>query len=370
MKRVLLVSNNGQGFYNFKKELLEVLLTQGLEVHFSVPNYEKLVRLVNAGAFYHELKVDRRGMNPLKDLELILQLKNVYKEVNPDIMILHTIKPNIYGSCLAMWMGKPYMNNITGLGSALQEDNLLAKVIRKMYRFALKETKAVFFENVGNRDYFQKYEIAQEDKYIVVPGAGVNTSHYARQKNFPEYKSSGKNVCFLYIARVMKDKGIEEYLKAAEAVKKRYPEVRFQILGYYDEDRYKLKVEQMEADGILEYLGVSHDTRLQMSQADCIVLPSYHEGMSNVLLEGASFGLPLITSNVYGCKEAVEEGVTGFLCEPRDAKSLELALEKFLLLSEKERMEMGKLGRKKMIENFDRKIVMKQYLKCIESLIK
>lgn len=367
-KKVLLISNNGQGFYNFKKELIEALLDAGFEVHFAVPPYEKLKKLTQAGAVYHELQVDRRGMNPLKDMGLIRQLHTLYHNLKPYVIILHTIKPNIYGSALAAVMKISYINSITGLGSALQSNSKLAKVLRKMYRYSLRKTSAVFFENQGNAEYFLKYSLAPKDKHIVVPGSGVNTSYYDRSFHAAESRQDGTT--FLYIARVMRDKGIEEYLEAASAVKKEHPQARFQILGYYDDADYQERVEQLAADGVIEYLGVSNDTRVQMAQADCIVLPSYHEGMSNVLLEGASFELPLITTDICGCKEAVEDGVTGFLCGVRDSQSLTEAMKRFLLLSEKQREEMGRLGREKMIREFERRLVVDRYMEAVESLVK
>ncbi|MEA4986602.1 MAG: glycosyltransferase family 4 protein [Anaerovorax sp.] len=364
MKKILIVGNNDIGLYNFRAELIQMLLELGFKVDFTVPYGVKVELLKNMGAIYHSIELNRRGTSIKEDFHSLKSYKKLMKKVKPNVVLTYTIKPNIYAGLAAKSLDIPCISTITGLGTALQGQGLKTILLKRLYRCGIRKCKFIFFQNKENKKFFLENRMVYENNLVQVAGSGVNIEFYEPQREAHE------GVCFLYIARVMRDKGIGEYLEAAKAVKKRHPKARFQILGYYDEDCYKIQVQQMVAEGILEYLGVSNDTRIQMSQADCIVLPSYHEGMSNVLLEGASFGLPLITSNIHGCKEAVEEGVTGFLCEPKDVQSLELALEKFLLLSEEERTEMGRLGRKRMIEKFDRKIVMNQYLKCIQSLIK
>lgn len=365
MEKILLIGNNGLGFYNFKKELVEELLLLNYEVHLFVPYYKKLDELVKRGAIYHVLKIDRRGINPFKDIQLIMIFLKVINEINPSLIISHTIKPNIYASIIARTKRINYINNITGLGSALQNDSIMSKILRFLYRISLKSSKGIFFENKENCDYFHKYKIGNFKKYVVVKGAGVNTDFY---KSY--HKIAKENIVFLCIARIMKDKGIEEYLQAAINVKQKYREiVKFQLLGGYDEQALFNQVNSLVDDKIIEYLGFSNDTRVEMSNADCLILPSYHEGMSNALLEGASFSLPLITTNIYGCKEAVEDGTTGFLCEPRDIISLISAMERFIQLSPKERIRMGELGRQKMIKEFERKNVVGDYISCIERIL-
>jgi len=370
-KKVLLISNHGGGFYNFKRELVSELLKLGYEVHFAVPPNEKLERLVMEGAVHHEISIDRRGINPVKDLDLINQFRRLIKGIKPDIILSHTIKPNIYASILARNQGIPYLNNITGLGSALQNNSKLAGLLRFLYRYALSDSSGIFFENEGNRRYFQQYNIGKEENYIVVSGAGVNLDEFS-----PKYKietdesgSQEKEIIFIFIGRIMKDKGIEEFLGAAEYIKRSNPATRFQIVGFYDEQEYSDKIDSLVKQNIIEFLGPSTDTRVEMSQADCIVLPSYHEGMSNVLLEGAAMGLPLITTDIHGCKEAVDDGKNGFLCKVKDTESLIDAMERFIALSAEERRQMGLHGREKMLKEFDRKLVIGQYIKVIQSVI-
>lgn len=373
MKKLLLISNNGLGFYNFKKELIIELLSHGYEVHFAVPNYEKLFQLEEMGAIYHKLEIDRRGLNPIKDLSFIKQLNGVISKVKPNLIILHTIKPNIYGSSLSKLKGIPYINNITGLGSALQTESRLAKVLRFMYRKTLNKSKGIFFENQGNLEYFKKLKIGCDINYKLVNGAGVNTEYFKTMGELSfatrHLKEKKNKIKFLFIGRIMKDKGIIEYLEMSKTISSSTGNVEFQILGDYDEISLKDMVEDYVKRGYVKYLGVSSDTRIEMAQADCIVLPSYHEGMSNVLLEGASMEIPLITTNVPGCREAVDCMKTGILCEAKNVDSLTNAVKTFLDLSDQQRMEMGLKGREKMVKEFDRNIVIKKYIDCIEEVL-
>lgn len=370
--KILLISNHGGGFYNFKKELVHELLRLGNEVHFAVPFDDKTEKLKEKGAVYHEIFIDRRGVNPVKDLGLILQFKRLIKSVMPDIIISHTVKPNIYASIVARRYHIPYINNITGLGSALQQNSRLAGILRSLYRYALSGSAGIFFENEGNRKYFEKYHIGNEKNYVVVSGAGVNLKEYVPKEKVNEDRSQSKEkeIVFTFIGRIMKEKGVEEFFRAAEYIKQKYPVVRFQVVGFYDEPEYSAKIDELSDKGIIRFSGVSTDTRVEMSKADCIVLPSYHEGMSNVLLEGAATGLPLITTDIHGCKEAVDDGLTGFLCRPADTDSLIAAMEKFIALSEEERYNMGLAGREKMENQFDRNRVISEYIDRIREVLK
>ncbi|NMA49020.1 MAG: glycosyltransferase family 4 protein [Tissierellia bacterium] len=365
MSKILLISNHGLGFYNFKKELMGRLLSEGYEVHFAVPYDEKLEEIISMGATYHRISIDRRGINPIEDIKLLFHFNKLIGEIKPDLILSHTIKPNIYASLAAKYRKIPYINNITGLGSALQNNNFLSKILILLYKISLSSSSAIFFENEGNCKYFEQNKIGNKTKYITVPGAGVNIAKYMPFEN----KNDMDKLIFLFIGRIMKDKGIDEYIEAAKLIKKEKDNIRFQVLGFFDDDTYKNKIEEFERSGVIEYLGVSDDTRLEMKNADCIVLPSYHEGMSNVLLEGAAMGKPLITTNIHGCKEAVDDGENGFLCNPKDAESLKEAINKFINLSEAQRKEMGRLSREKVVKEFDRNIVVDQYINKIDEII-
>ena len=379
MKKVLFISNNGAGFYRFKKELIEAVIAEGYSVHFSVPYDPLIEELIRLGADYHPLTIDRRGMNPIKDLSLILQLYKVVRSLKPSAMVLHTIKPNLYGSLIAKLSRIPYINNITGLGSAFQTESFMAKVLRTMYRWVLNRSTGIFFENQGNLDYFKKHHIGKHGSYVLVNGAGVNTDFFSRRDDWaqvpPTREAREHEIALLFIGRIMREKGICEFLDAAEYLTRKYEngvkgaKLKFYVLGDYDEDDLKERVDTLNQSGVIHYLGISDDTRKQMREADCIVLPSYHEGMSNVLLEGASFELPLITSDINGCKEAVEDGVTGFLCQRGSSESLIRAIESFLKLTPEQRRNMGELGRNKMILEFERSTVIQKYIGCIEKAV-
>lgn len=363
MKKILIIGNNDVGLYNFRKELIEELITDGFTVHFTVPYGEKVELLKKTGAAYSPIEINRRGTNFLEDYIVYQQYITLISMVKPDIILTYTIKPNIYGGIAAKRLHIPCIATVTGLGTALQGNSLKTKIIKQLYQYGIKKDEMVFFQNESNKEFFLKQDLVDERRITTVSGSGVNTEYFA-----PE-KVPHTSVNFLFVARLMREKGIEEYLEAAKAIKKKYGNVVFQLLGYYDEDRYKKQVEDLVSEGIVEYLGVSADTRVEMALADCIVLPSYHEGMSNVLLEGAAFGMPLITTDISGCREAVEDGVTGFLCAKQDAESLTAAIEKFLKLDHSQRIEMGRKGREKMIREFDRKLVTEKYIDCIKSIL-
>lgn len=363
MKKILIVGNNDGGLYLFRAELVEKLISDLFEVHFTVPYGDKVPILIEKGASYHEIDVDRRGMNLLKDLLLLKNYKKLFSEIKPDIVLSYTVKPNIYGGLIARYLKIPFIATITGLGTALQGEGIICKIIKALYKQGLKKSSYVFFQNTQNLKFFLTNRIIPLQKSKLVNGSGVNTEKYLPQRK----EHDGVN--FLFISRIMREKGVIEYLEAASMLKPKYQNINFQIVGYYDEEDIKKRVDEAERQGLIQYLGTSSDTRKEMAQADCIVLPSYHEGMSNVLLEGASFGLPLITTDINGCKEAVIDGKTGYLCKPKDTNSLVYAIEKFLHLTEEERQAMGVQGREKMQNEFDRDLVVKEYVNAIKEVI-
>ncbi len=362
MKKILILGNNDIGLYNFRRELVERLISDGHQVIFSVPYGEKVPFLIESGATYFPIDINRRGKSIAEDFLIYKKYQKLLKSLKPDLVLTYTIKPNIYGGIAASKVGIPCIATITGLGTALQGKGMGTKAIQWLYRYGLRKNRWVFFQNQNNREYFITNKMTKKSNIVVVPGSGVNVNSYQDEK-IPH-----QTINFLFIARLMKEKGIDEFLDAAMEIKIRYPHTVFQVLGFYDELIYQEKIENLVSEGIIEYLGVSNDTREQMAMADCIVLPSYHEGMSNVLLEGAASGLPLIATNISGCKEAIEHGKTGFLCESKSASSLVEAMEIFLALTSEERREMGRLGREKMIREFDRRIVVNRYVECIESV--
>jgi len=367
MNKLLIISNSITSLINFKKELIQTLIKNDYNVYFSVPESLENVQvqeLTNIGAKYIQNSIKRRSINPFSELKVIFELINIVKEVNPDIVLTLTIKPNIYGSYVAKKYKIPIIINVTGLGSGF--NNTYTKIlVEKMYKYACKNAACIFFENEANYNYFIDNNLAKKDKSNIVPGSGVNLEKFK-----PMHKTKEDGIIrFLFIGRIMKEKGIEEYLKAAEYITDKYSNVEFQILGPFEEEKYK-EIILNHKNSKIKYLGVSYDVRNEIKEVDCIINPTYHEGMSNVLLEGAAMAKPLMASNIPGCREIVDNGVNGYLFEPKNEKNLIDTIEKFLTLNEIEKKKMGLASRQKVERNFDRNIVIEANLEEIYKILK
>lgn len=363
MKRVLILANCASGLYDFRNELLLKLL-EDHEVHISLPDEKEIPQLLEEGCVVHHTGLERRGMNPLKDGRLLLSYHRLIKEIKPSVVLTYTIKPNIYGSICCRLLRIPYLVNITGLGSVFESGGLLRKLVVFLYRFALKKAECVFFQNTRNREIFSELGIKGK-KDRLVPGSGVNLNRHQME----EYPSKEEPIRFLFVGRIMKEKGIDELLYAAEELKKEYPGVLFEIVGSYEED-YQELLEEKEKKGIVRLTGYQKEIHPYYKAAAAVVVPSYHEGMSNVVLEGAATGRVVLASLIPGCMEGIEEKVTGFGFAPRDKDALLLALRRFMKLSYEERVEMGKNARKKIEREFDRSIVVDAYTEEIQKLLK
>lgn len=364
MKKVLILANNDVGLYNFRKELLEKLLDEKYEVYISLPGGKRVEDLKKLGCKFIDTSIDRRGVNLITDLKLLLNYFKILKEVNPDIVLTYTIKPNIYGSIACRFKKIPYIVNITGLGTAIESGNLLSKILLKLYKFALKKAKCIFFQNDANKDLFERKKIIHNNARRI-PGSGVNIVKNA----YVDYPNN-KIIKFLFVGRVMQAKGIEEFLEAAKIIKEKYKNTEFIILGGYDEEKYKEKVEEYAEKNIVKYEGFQSDVRKYMIECNCLILPSrFGEGMANVLLEAASTGRPIIASNIFGCKEAIDDGKNGYIVEVKSVDSLVEKIEKFLNLSYEEQREMGLKGREKMEKEFDRNIVINAYMEEINKCV-
>lgn len=349
--KVLILANNDIGLYKFRKELIQRLLERKNAVYLSLPLGEYVSQLEDMGCGFIDTNIDRRGINPKTDLKLLLFYKKIIKKVKPDLVLTYTIKPNIYGGMVCRFLKVPYAVNITGLGTAFQKEGVVKKLVIGLYRVALKKAKVVFFENVGNKQELLKYKIVKEKQTCVLNGAGVNLEEYP----FCEYPSE-RETRFLFIGRVMKEKGVDELFEAAERIKAEYENVYFDIVGPMEDD-YKEKIDNLVGRAIIEYHGYQQDIKPYIEKCHCFVLPSYHEGMANTNLECAACGRPLITSNIHGCLEAVENGVSGFLCEKKNADELYQTMKRFVELPMGQRNGMGLAGRKRMEEIFDKKKV-------------
>lgn len=358
--RILIIANSDIGLYRFRRELIEELIRSKNEVYIAAPEGEYHNDIATLGCKYMLTPLERRGMNPVKDLGLFLRYYRLFKMIRPDYVLTYTIKPNIYGGIACRFCRIPYAINITGLGTAFQKSGMIRSLVIHMYKTAGKRAHTIFFENKGNYEVFLQERLVRNEQAYVLNGAGVNLDYY----RYLPYSENGV-IHFLFVGRIMKEKGVEELFKAAKRIKEIYGnKVIFDIVGFFEE-AYKEIIEQMNQKGIIHFWGYQQDIRPFYEKASCLVLPSYHEGMSNVLLEAGASGRALITSNIHGCMEAVEDGKNGYLCEVKDVDSLFTAMNKFIKLKEDERCKMGRESRKRMEYMFDKKKIVSQTIEKI-----
>lgn len=355
MSKILIVTNHSYMLYRFRLELIQTLMAEH-EVVLSMPFVGHEDDFKKLGLRCIETEVDRRGINPKTDWKLFQTYRKMLKTEKPDMVITYSIKPNIYMGIACAVAGVPYCANVQGLGTAFQRKGLAA-FVTALYKTAFFRVKTVFFENEGNAAEFLERRILKREKMTVLHGAGINLEKYP----CCPYPNNEK-LRFLYLGRIMREKGIDELFEAV----RRLPKGAFvlDMVGFF-EDEYKQQVEELVADGIVEFHGFQTEPRPYYEMADCVVLPSYHEGMSNVLLEGAATGRPLITSDIPGCREAVEDGVTGLLCKVRDAGSLYEQMERMLSLSAQQRARMGLAGCRKMEQEFAKERVVAQTVQAV-----
>lgn len=349
--QILILANHSGGLYDFRKDLIAAL-KQHAEVSVAVPRNDRWDELQALADRVIELPIDRRGMNPARDAKLLGQYRAILKRLRPDLVLTYTIKPNIYGGLACRELHIPYAVNITGLGSAIENGGWLKRFVLTLYKPALAGAKVVFFENAGNRDTLAATGVVPRGRDVVLHGAGVNLEDYPSQP----YPVEGA-VRFLFVGRVMHEKGVDELFSAARRLKRAYGDgVEFHVVGSFEEG-YKPLMDELEQTGVVKYHGYQSDMKHFYAMAGCVVLPSYHEGMSNVLLEAAASGRPLITSDIPGCREAVEPGVSGYLCPARDADALYAAMRRFLELPPAQRAAMGAASHDWIARNFDKKAV-------------
>lgn len=358
MKKILILTNHCFMLWQFRRELIAALLEKGCTVTIGMPDGEHWEDFEAMGCRLIPVEVDRRGINPVTDLKLFFRYWKLLKAEKPDMVITYSVKPNIYGGFACRMQKIPYCVNVQGLGSAFERRGI-AQLVTVMYKIALKKAKTVFFENTGNAAIFREKGITPEKQQTVLSGAGINLAHHT-YRAYPDNEIPH----FLYLGRIMKEKGIDELFSAIRRLHSEGERFFLDLVGFY-EDAYKQQVEELEAMGVCKYHGFQNDPRPFYEKADCLVLPSYHEGMSNVLLEAAATGRPLITSDIPGCKEAVEENVTGFTCPVRDEDALYRAMKRMIALQQTDREAMGKAGQQKIQREFDKTTVVAKTVNAI-----
>lgn len=366
MKKVLLLANDSPSFYSFRLELIQELLnSKQYEVYISLPYGKEVELLVDLGCRFIDTKVSRKSTNPFTDLLLCKRYISIIRQYRPDIVLTFTIKPNIYGAMACRILRVPCITNITGLGSAVEGGGIIQKITLVLYRIALKRNKSVFFQNQYNLDFFKSHKLFAGPAYLI-PGSGVSLKRFTPM-NYP----SDTTIEFLFIARIMRQKGIDQYLDAAKYIRRKYPQTVFHILGSCEEN-YEGILAELHRENIVKYHGQQFDIKPFLAQSHCTIHPSYYpEGMSNVLLESAASCRPIITTDRVGCKEVVDDKVSGFIVPQQDSTALIRAIERFISLSYEEKKRMGLNGRKKVERDFDRQIVVTAYMheinRCLNS---
>lgn len=358
MSKVLIFANSASGLYDFREDLIKKFVSLGNEIYTAIPATEYLDELNAIGCKIIDTPVDRRGMNLVKDFSLIVKYNKIIKKVSPDIVITYTIKPNIYAGFLCGLKKVPYVINITGLGTTFQNEGILKQFITFMYKCSSKKAKVVFFENIENLETFVDGGIVESRQTQLLNGAGVNLEKFS----FTEYPKDSGITKFLFMGRVMIEKGVDELFESMDKLYNDGYKFELDVLGYYEEN-YETIIKKYEKNGWLSYHGYQSDVRPFIKNCNCFVLPSWHEGMANTNLECGAMGRPIITSDIHGCKEAVIENESGFLCQPKNSESLYNQLKKFIELSYDQKVEMGKCARKHMEDVFDKKKVVEQTIK-------
>ena len=371
--RVLILANKSTGLYKFRGEFLEALIAKGHEVFVSVPNGDFIDEMQQKGCHFIETEISRHGTNPLTDLALAKKYCSIIKSVKPDIVFTYTIKPNVYGGIACQLCKVPYVANVTGLGTAVENGGILQKITLALYRTGLRKAKRVFFQNQANQDFMLKHKVVK-GAYSLLPGSGVNLERFAPLP----YPDETDGIHFVFISRIMREKGIEQYLDAAAHFSTRHPErsegssavttkLHFHICGFC-EPEYKGKLDEYVKTGTVVYHGMVRDVREIHKISHCTIHPSFYpEGISNVLLESCACVRPIITTDRSGCKEVVDDCVNGFVVKQRDSQDLIEKIEKFLSLTHEQKMRMGLAGRAKVEKEFDRKIVVDAYMKEMEN---
>lgn len=371
--KIGIVVNSSWNIYNFRSGLIKAFL-QNHEVIAIAPDDGYRKPLEEMGCTFEPVSMECKGTNPINDALLVKRLVTVYKKHNLDVVLHYTIKPNIYGTMAAEILKIPSINNVTGLGTVFLREGISSKIAQYLYRFTFRFPKIVFFQNKDDRELFVSKKLISESIARLLPGSGIDTAHFVPNKSalsIPKRKNK-KEFTFLLIARVLYDKGIAEYADAIKLLRSKGINARFQLLGKIDETKGlgvpEKQIKEWEKEGILKYLGTTSDVRPLISNADCIVLPSYREGTPRTLLEAACLGKPIITTDVPGCRETVIHNFNGYLCEVKNAYDLADKMQRMICLDKGKLEEMGVNSRWLAETKFDQQIIIKKYTEVIDKV--
>lgn len=363
--KILIANITDSGIYRNRKELVERLLSDGHTVVIVSPRSDAADNFIAMGCSFIEAHIQRHGMNPREEIKVIKFYRKVLKTEKPYLVFSYTIKPNLYLGMLCRFMGIPYIMNITGLGEALMHEGKAKKILLRLYPIATKKVKCIFFQNAFNRDFFIEHKLANPEVFRMIPGSGVNLSNF-QPIAYPDEKDG---IRFLFVSRIVKDKGIDELIEAIRRIKAKYSNIEFHFVGGCDE-MYEKQLQQWKSEGLIVYHGKVNpeDMTKYYGMMHCLIHPSYHEGMANVILESGACARPSIASDINGCKEGIDNGVSGYVFKLKSVDELTDRITKFINLSHEEKTKMGQMARAKMEREFDRQIVVNAYMDIVKEI--
>ena len=373
-KKIIICLNTAWNIYNFRTGLIRALVAQGYEV-VAVAPYDEYVPLLNGlGCRFVNFPIDNQGTNPWRDFLLLWRFWKLLRREGPLAYLGFTVKPNIYGSLVAHAIGIPVINNIAGLGAAFKKNGWLRWFVTNLYRLALRKSKKVFFQNSDDQKMFIESGLVQKSCAALLPGSGIDLEHFSSRVQVVDFGGNrSRRFQFLLHARMLWDKGVGEYVEAARLLRGNGQEVDFLLMGFLNVPNPAAIPESVMntwvSEGCIKFIESTDDVREAIAEADCIVLPSYREGIPRSLLEAAAMAKPIITTDVSGCRDVVTDGVNGFLCKVGDAEDLARCLEKMVSLDPASRAAMGVAGRLKMEQHFDERIVFTKYIDALGSIL-
>jgi glycosyltransferase involved in cell wall biosynthesis len=368
-KKIVISVNTAWNIYNFRSGLVKALTRQGYDVMVMAGDDEYSPQLSSLGCRFKTLSMDNHGTSPSRDLALLVKYRRVFQSVQPLVYLGYTIKPNVYGSIAANGLAIPVINNIAGLGATFIKSSILTCLVKRLYRYSLRRSDRVFFQNSDDRNLFLQAGLTQAGVTDLLPGSGIDLQHF---HPLPPDPLQERCFRFLLVSRMLKDKGVEEFAAAAEIVHRHIPGVQFQLLGAVDRENPNSipleKIASWEKNGLVRYLNRADDVRPYLANADCVVLPSYREGVPHSLLEAAAMARPIIATDVAGCRDVVDHNLNGLLCKVKNPVDLADKMIQMVRLPPEQRLKMGEAGRKKVASEFDEKIVISKYLDAIEKI--
>lgn len=365
--KIAIITNTSWNLLNFRLNLMQGLRDDGHDIVAIAPHDDSVEQISALGFEHHHVFMDAGGTNPVNDTKTILDFRRIFKKTKPDVILCFTAKPNIYASLAAHSLKIPVINNISGLGSAFLRDNFVTRILQFLYKRALKKSYLVFFQNRDDYELFMSHKIVTSDMVGFLPGSGVDLEHFCYE-TLPDVDAP----IFTLVARMLRDKGVVEYIDACRILQKKNLNVQFLLAGFTDSDNataiHLQEINGWEKEGIVSFLGPQSDVRPIISRSSCIVLPSYREGTPKILLEAAAMGRPIITTNVPGCRQTIDDRENGFLCEVKNAQDLAQKMEDFIALSREDQQKMGDASRVKAEREYDVNIVIDRYRDAVAAI--